>query len=83
MFLKNKYKLIKKCEIDFWGISYLRPRQTKFFIYLKKLFTHKIKSEKRFTRRYPDIRSFFLKVVYKHEFFVRSHRNNLLFSNLL
>ena len=78
MFLKNKYKLIKKCEMDFWGISYLRPRQTKFFIYLKKLFTHKIKSEKRFTRRYPDIRSFFLKVVYKHEFFVRSHRNNLI-----
>ena len=78
MFIKNKYKLIKKCEMDFWGISYLRPRQTKFFIYLKKLFTHKIKSEKRFTRRYPDIRSFFLKVVYKHEFFVRSHRNNLI-----
>jgi ribosomal protein S4 len=78
MFLKNKYKLIKKCEMDFWGISYLRPRKTKFFIYLKKLFTHKIKAEKRFSRRYPDIRLFFLKVVYKHEFFVRSHRNNLV-----
>jgi len=78
MFLKNKYKLIKKCEMDFWGISYLRPRKTKFFIYLKKLFTYKIKSEKRFSRRYPDIRLYFLKVVYKHEFFVRSHRNNLV-----
>lgn len=78
MFLKNKYKLIKKCEIDFWGISYLRPRQTKFFIYLKKLFTYKIKTAKRFTRKFKDIRSFFLKVVYKHEFYVRSHRNNLL-----
>jgi hypothetical protein len=78
MFLKNKYKLIKKCEMDFWGISYLRPRQTKFFIYLKKLFTYKIKTAKRFTRKFKDIRSFFLKVVYKHEFYVRSHRNNLL-----
>jgi hypothetical protein len=78
MFLKNKYKLIKKCEMDFWGISYLRPRQTKFFIYLKKLFTYKIKTAKRFTRKFKDIRSFFLKVFYKHEFYVRSHRNNLL-----
>jgi len=79
MFLKNKYKLIKKCEIDFWGISYFRPRQTKFFIYLKKLFiTYKIKIAKRFTRKFKYIRSFFLKVVYKHEFYVRSHRNNLL-----
>jgi hypothetical protein len=34
--MRKQYKLIKKCEIDFWGISYLRPRQTKFFIYLKK-----------------------------------------------
>ena len=42
MFLKKKYKLIKKCEMDFWGISYLQPRQNKFFIYLKKLFTYKI-----------------------------------------
>jgi hypothetical protein len=75
MFLKNRYRLIKKCEIDFWGLSYLRPRQTKFFIYLKKLFTYKIKEQKRFSRR--DIRLFFLRVVYKHEFYVRSHKNNL------
>lgn len=76
MFLKNKYKLIKKCEMDFWGISYLQPRQTKFFIYLKKLFTYKVKEEKRFSRR--DIRTFFFKVVYKNEFYVRSHKNNLV-----
>lgn len=75
MFLKNKYKLIKKCEIDFWGISYLKPRKTKFFIYLKKLFVYKLKKEKRFTKN--NIRSFFLKVFYKNEFFVRSHKNNL------
>jgi len=75
MFLKKKYKLIKKCEIDFWGISYFKPRKTKFFIYLKKLFVYKLKKEKRFTK---NIRSFFLKVVYKNEFFVRSHRNNLI-----
>lgn len=78
MFLKNKYKLIKKCEMDFWGISYLRPRQTKFFIYLKRLFTYKIKSQKRFSRRFRDIRYFFLKVVYKNEFYIRSHRNDLV-----
>ena len=78
MFLKNKYKLIKKCEMDFWGISYLRPRQTKFFIYLKKLFTYKIKTQKRFSRNFRDISSFFLKVVYKNEFYVRSHPNQLV-----
>lgn len=76
MFLKNKYKLIKKCQMDFWGISYLRPRQTKFFIYLKKLFTYKVKAEKRFSRYH--LRRFFFKVVYKNEFYVRSHRNNLV-----
>lgn len=75
MFLKNKYKLIKKCEIDFWGISYLRPRQTKFFIYLKKLFTYKLKEDKRFSR---ELRLYFIKVVYKNEYYVRSHRNNLI-----
>lgn len=74
MFLKNKYKLIKKYEIDFWGISYLRPRQTKFFIYLKKLFTYKVKSTKRFSR---EILSYFLKVYHKNEYYVRSHPNNL------
>jgi ribosomal protein S4 len=78
MFLKNKYKLIKKCEIDFWGISYFRPRKTKFFIYLKKLFTYKIKKSKRFKRHPRDISRFFFKVFYKHEFYVRSHRNNLV-----
>lgn len=81
MFLKNKYKLMKKCEMDFWGISYLRPNKTKFFIYLKKLFTYKVKIQKRFKRRVPDTRMFFLKVFYKHEFYIRSHPNNLVLKN--
>lgn len=78
MFLKNKYKLIKKCEMDFWGISYLRLCKIKFFIYLKKLFIYKIKVEKRFLCCYLDIWLFFLKVVYKYEFFVWFYRNNLV-----
>lgn len=76
MFLKNKYRLIKKCEMDFWGISYLRPSKTKFFIYLKKLFTYKIKDSNRFNRR--KISLFFLKSYNKNEFYVRSHRDNLV-----
>lgn len=79
MFLKNKYKLIKKCEIDFWGISYLRPRYTKFFIYLKKLFTYKLKKADRFNKR--KIPMFFLKFFRKNEFFVRSHKNNLIIND--
>jgi len=75
MFLKKKYKLIKKCEMDFWGISYLQPRQNKFFIYLKKLFTYKLKTDKRFSKK---VLTFFLKVVYKNEYYVRSHPNNLI-----
>jgi hypothetical protein len=75
MFLKNKYKLIKKCEMDFWGISYLQPRKNKFFIYLKKLFTYKLKADKRFSKK---VLTFFLKVVHKNEYYVRSHKNNLV-----
>ena len=75
MFLKKKYKLIRKCESDFWGISYFRPRPTKFFIHLKKLFICYLRNSKRFYKKTQ--KTFFFKSFYKNEYYIRSSKNNL------
>lgn len=74
MFLKTKYKLIKKCSFDFWGISYFRPRPTKFFIYLKKLFIFKVK-QSRYNRKKRKL--LLPKAFLKNESFIKSKKANL------
>lgn len=52
MMLKKKFKWIRRCEVDFWGVRYTSPRRTKFFVFLKKLMRYRIWICKFFRRKY-------------------------------
>ena len=43
MFIKGRFKLIRKHDCDFWNLTYYRLAQNRFFHYFKFSLIHKIK----------------------------------------
>jgi ribosomal protein S4 len=43
MWFKNKYKIMRKYDSDFWNFCYTRKRKNKFFCYFKLSLIHKIR----------------------------------------